>query len=1024
MSSSIKCYLTTLPPPPEDPGPGEARKVFFDPSDDGYLGRNDLLGAPNAISILGWMEWDSYNTIHAMAVTVGHSVHAHWRGSSTNRARVHAKVRAALGDPGTGAFTSITYDASLLGIGKFCYVIVVDPVTTQKIELWIGNGTTITKVAEAALPEGVIDWDAANQVTRFFNHTSGGWPLGGQKYSAMAISRGATEAEIEEFNTANSDDMPDDWDDVIGRWPIDEGTGLTAADSEGSNDLTIVEGTWEEGEPEPLPAPTLLLSSPADNAVDVAPATNFTDTYDQDVLPGTGAIEVYETAGDTLVESIDVETDIGIGPGQVSFSGASVTTRLTNALNNSTAHYRKIAVTAIKNVEGTPFAGITDETSLNFTTAAAPPAAPGWWLIPEHDISWYPQEARPRVMGEQFFRNKGYDIGPRDAPEPDALQVGATVVSTMAALQSAVNAADPGDVIALEGGTHFFGTLSIPSIGTSGLPVIIRSNPNDEAKAIIFSGYQPFVTPNTGQWELFDAAKKIWRSTSTFAIGGVGSWAHGHLIRASDGAVIYLFPYGGTAGARFFASHYGGIPTNPGYVGPGTYHDGTHLYIRMENPDEFQSAGEFNIFEIDVDDDPNLHVIYASPNGSYPIHITGSAAFLRFEDIVTWGDGFRATAGNSGCELLRCEINSKLGGFSMRFGNYSNFLFRYGSVRMYFGGWLDRDEHKNTTRGYRTRTHGSLWGNNDGTATNIWFEDSRMTDLSDGMFGGGTSGTNWGSRRCYQRYIDDVTQFGGSSHTIEVARNHITGVPVGMNQGGDSPFPGRFWIHHNVFDLDHGTLWLYAGLSAVPRRSRGCQQTHGSIGNHPAKLYNNTIIGGGYQVLRTAYKSRTSSNSSGVPHYSLNNVLYQCNTRVPDTSITGGGEGQTDRDIRVDGATERHNGNAWGRDTPHGGANLLSVRRSPTDQTTKAWVSLAAFKADTSWSQGGTYNFETNGVDITEKRDAFVDFANGDFQPALGSSIVGMTPIDLTALGSTHGWNLAPERTSDFVGAIPPEEAP
>jgi hypothetical protein len=164
-----------------------------------------------------------------------------------------------------------------------------------------------------------------------------------------------------------------------------------------------------------------------------------------------------------------------------------------------------------------------------------------------------------------------------------------------------------------------------------------------------------------------------------------------------------------------------------------------------------------------------------------------------------------------------------------------------------------------------------------------------------------------------------------------------------------------------------------------------------------------------------------------VPHYVLNNVLYQTNTMTPSTpSITFGGNGQTDRDIRVDGETDRYNGNAWGKDADARRGGLLAARRSPSDQTAKAWTSLAAFKADTSWSNGGTYAYETNGVDITEQRDAFVDFAAGDFQPKHDSSIAAMTPVDLEALAAaeTHGWQNAPEVDSDFVGAIPPRSDP
>ena len=680
--------------------------------------------------------------------------------------------------------------------------------------------------------------------------------------------------------------------------------------------------------------------------------------------------------------------------------------------------FRKIPVTRRSFLHGFIFCGTVILTAKTRAfSAPLPPPDPvdSWWLIPEQDISWWPQVARPTVLGEQLYI--AHDIGPRGAPEPDALQGGATAVSTFAALQAAVNAARPGDVIALKGGTRFDGTLLIPNIGTADSPVIIRADPTDEAQAIIFGGlgYTAFITPGTAQWELYDADKKIWRSTSRFARRG--SYVIGHLIRDSDGAIIYLFPY---LKAHFFSSSYGAA----GYRGPGVYHDDSRLYIRLENPDEFQSAGLFDVIP-EADDDPNDLVIYVGASGNYPIHVTGGSAFFRIEDIITWGGPIRGTAGGSGWDFVRCQMNTTNGGFSLRNASYTNISFSYGAVRSYWGQWLDREEHKSQSRGYRPRTHTNLCTPIEGTTQNIWFEDSRITDLTDGILAGG-SGHNCGVRRCYQRYIDDMTQIDGNTSVLEFARNHVYGPGFGWGSGNDSADIGSIWIHHNVFNCDWGILWRYAGMGSSIRPSRSTLNTHGDGGDQPLKFYNNTVIGGGFAVLRTPYRTRTAPINGSIPHYVLNNVLYQSNTRPPSSTVSTGGNGAVDRDLRVDGATDRFNGNAWGKDTPHGGNILLQARRSPSNQAEKSWPTLAAFKADTSWSNGGTYAYETDGSDIVGGRDAFVDFAAGDFQPKHDGSIAGMTPVDLEALASanTHGWQNAPELDSDFVGAIPPRSDP
>ncbi|MEX0720932.1 MAG: invasin domain 3-containing protein, partial [Balneolaceae bacterium] len=121
--------------------------------------------------------------------------------------------------------------------------------------------------------------------------------------------------------------------------------------------------------------PTLASSTPADDATGVAVDTSIELTFSESVSAGSGTIELYTTDGDELVESFDVETETGTDSGQVNFDGTTVTIHLTDDLEGVTYYYVQIAGTAIDDAAGNSYAGITNETDLNFQTAAGPATA-------------------------------------------------------------------------------------------------------------------------------------------------------------------------------------------------------------------------------------------------------------------------------------------------------------------------------------------------------------------------------------------------------------------------------------------------------------------------------------------------------------------------------------------------------------------------------------------------------------------------------------------------------------------------
>ncbi|MGD9730817.1 MAG: Ig-like domain-containing protein [Desulfamplus sp.] len=104
--------------------------------------------------------------------------------------------------------------------------------------------------------------------------------------------------------------------------------------------------------------PQYTIFSPADNAANVAVSSNITINFNESIKLGTGVIGVYDVGTDTLV------------PAAVSVNGAALTINPTADLANSTAYYVNIAAGAIEDIAGNDFAGITGETTFNFTTVA------------------------------------------------------------------------------------------------------------------------------------------------------------------------------------------------------------------------------------------------------------------------------------------------------------------------------------------------------------------------------------------------------------------------------------------------------------------------------------------------------------------------------------------------------------------------------------------------------------------------------------------------------------------------------
>ena len=111
-------------------------------------------------------------------------------------------------------------------------------------------------------------------------------------------------------------------------------------------------------------APTLLSSTPEDNASNVELDQNIILNFSEDVVAGSGNIELFEGNG-LLVETFTISSSI--------ISGSTVTLNPTADLKYNFAYYIQVPATSIKDAAGNTYAGITNNAALNFITRLKTP---------------------------------------------------------------------------------------------------------------------------------------------------------------------------------------------------------------------------------------------------------------------------------------------------------------------------------------------------------------------------------------------------------------------------------------------------------------------------------------------------------------------------------------------------------------------------------------------------------------------------------------------------------------------------
>lgn len=109
-----------------------------------------------------------------------------------------------------------------------------------------------------------------------------------------------------------------------------------------------------------LIAPTLVSSTPADNTITAMVTSNIVLNFSESIQAGSGNL--------ILSDGTDVRTISISDANQVTISGSTVTINPTTDLIAGSTYSLQIAAGVIKDLAGNNYAGVSDTTSLNFST--------------------------------------------------------------------------------------------------------------------------------------------------------------------------------------------------------------------------------------------------------------------------------------------------------------------------------------------------------------------------------------------------------------------------------------------------------------------------------------------------------------------------------------------------------------------------------------------------------------------------------------------------------------------------------
>ncbi len=542
-----------------------------------------------------------------------------------------------------------------------------------------------------------------------------------------------------------------------------------------------------------------------------------------------------------------------------------------------------------------------------------------------------------------------------------------------ATLQYAVSQLSAGDLLYVRGGSYYESLVEVQAMGTADNPIRIKAYPGEQP---ILDGREPeFIQkPNSG-WEVVDAERNIYRSTTTYPAG----WnAYGFL--EEDGRYYHLVTYKSyealSADTEFWTT------TGHTYVGPGVYWNDTEkrIYTRLQNPSE---EAVYRTFNIPADPDPRKNIL----------HIGLSHRGLTFDnaehieidglDVFVYEEPVRVV---SGSHFIFKNMELMVGQYGLLLSDTSgvDYLIDNLTFHMHLPDWISWTDMKTDPKPASMIKLTSM----NIRGSQIEIKNSRFLGTHDAVTG---YGHDIYIHNNYMETADDAAQIGSDTYNFEFSHNMVKGPGPSHYDGTDtaSPFPGTTFIHHNIIDVSTLIFWarkdptntIASKYRNNPIKGHNIFGSHGSsVHGDPWKIYNNTLIGGSKVSYGDHGYTEWQDNTTGEKHEVYNNIILLTEDWI------------FFREPEADDGDEIYDGNLYWR--PENSEEPFYYRlQNGTNEND--YRTLAHFKSSSDFVATQSYyplGWETNSIEADPQLDS-------SYHPSLNSPAT-TGAIDL----SSKGW--------------------
>ncbi|UCH82335.1 MAG: hypothetical protein JSW20_06790 [Nitrospiraceae bacterium] len=547
-----------------------------------------------------------------------------------------------------------------------------------------------------------------------------------------------------------------------------------------------------------------------------------------------------------------------------------------------------------------------------------------------------------------------------------------TVSSSIPKLQA-------GDTLFLREGIYLEDNININVRGTDFHHIAIKNYENESP--VIDGGYKEFRSVPNSDWELFEAARNIYRSVKTYANAGL---VHGYL--DPGGNMSHLVPYENYEHLSSHNENY--TETGSVYVGPGVFWNSSdqRIYIRLQPSRQGRIMG----YTIPSNVNPGQHEICIVPDGA-GLHFKSNAAYIDIEGIdIRYRDN--ALLFETGSHHISVRNAHILGGRShiKVTNNVHHLIFDSVTINDSFPPWVAWSDVKRGTKPAHSLQQVAIGLKNG--VHDVEIRNSLFKNIFDGIGAASKVYNVYIQNNEFHGIRDDVIQLGTASYNVDIGFNkmiHVSKGP-GRNGSGHSVHPGTKYIHHNIIDLKEKYLYFRAGDPHYTESGDG-MSWHVAFGSHsddkgyidPWKIYNNTIIAGemrnaNYHDKGVGYAYKGVFN--GVPQEVYNNIFIQTRDYIMETGID------------VSDGAHILDGNLYYKKVP--GSNPLF--RDWDDGTRESdFHTLSQFRSDNFFAVTQSHyppGWENSGVEADPQLD-------NQYRPLAGSP-AGSGAIDL----SSNGW--------------------